>query len=185
MEKQKDDIKKQLKESYGRLLYSYTTHNKEAVILEKKLNCYNNCEITLSAITTTGLLGAVFTTENLQDIAIIVSLVLSTILLVIRFINPNDILGKKIENHKNSANKIWVVKEKYLSLLTDLPYLDVSNIKEKRNQLIEETNLIYQSVPQTSNKAYSQAQKALKENEEQFFTKEELNKILPEHLRDN
>lgn len=184
MEKQKDDIRKQLKESYGRLLYSYTTHNKEAVILEEKLSCYNKWEVILSAVTTTGLIGAVFTTKNFQDVSIIVSLVLSTILLVIRFINPNDMLKKKIENHKNAANKMWLVKEQYLSLLTDLPYLDISNIKDKRKELLEVMNKIYQTVPQTSHKAYSQAQKALKENEEQFFTNEELNRILPEHLRD-
>lgn len=178
------DISKQLKESYGRLLYSYTTHNKESQIIEKQIKLYNWCEIILSAVTTTGLISALFTSENSQNISIITSLILSTILLVIRLINPNDILKKKMESHKNAANSMWIIKEQYLSLLTDLPYLDINCIIEKRDELVKKVDLIYCGVPQTSNKAYAQAQKALKENEEQFFTKEEQNKMLPEHLRD-
>lgn len=185
MEEQKKDINRQLKESYGRLLYSYTSHNKDAQILEAKLNCYNKWEIILSAITTTGLIGAVFTSEGWQNVSIILSLVLSTILLVIRFVNPNDMLKKKIENHKNASNNMWIIKEKYLVLLTDLPYLNLSEVKNKRNELIEEMSNLYKGVPQTSNKAYLQAQQALKENEEQFFSIEELNRMLPEHLRED
>ncbi|ENZ6560176.1 MULTISPECIES: hypothetical protein [Enterococcus] len=35
----------------------------------------------------------------------------------------------------------------------------------------------------TNSKSYESAQKALKSEEEQFFTEEELDKMLPEHLR--
>ncbi len=184
LEEHKNDITKQLKESYGRLLYSYTIQNKDALLVENKLNCYNRWEIILSAITTTGLIGAFFTTENWQNLSLIISLVLSTILLVIRFINPNDTLKKKYDMHKESANKMWLVKERYLTLLTDLPYLDISIIRQERDKLTEMLDNIYQTAPQTSNKAYSLAKEALKENEEQFFKNEELNQMLPEHLRD-
>ena len=38
--------------------------------------------------------------------------------------------------------------------------------------------------PSTNAKSYSSAQKALKENEEQYFQALEIDKMLPEHLRE-
>ena len=43
----------------------------------------------------------------------------------------------------------------------------------------------YCAAPLTDGKSYAAAQAALKTNEEQFFTQEELNKMLPAHLRKN
>lgn len=39
--------------------------------------------------------------------------------------------------------------------------------------------------PKTNSKSYTEAQKALKNEEEQFFTNEELNQMSPSHLRKN
>ncbi|HPM11302.1 MAG TPA: hypothetical protein PK941_12775 [Paludibacter sp.] len=42
---------------------------------------------------------------------------------------------------------------------------------------------VYKSAPLTDEKSYSLAQKELKENESQFFSRRELNQMLPESLR--
>lgn len=42
-----------------------------------------------------------------------------------------------------------------------------------------------EGTPRTNSKAYSDAQEALKNAEELFFTDEELNKMLPKQLRSN
>ncbi len=42
MNGQRSVLISQLKESYGRLLYTYTSHNKEVGILNKKLQRYNS-----------------------------------------------------------------------------------------------------------------------------------------------
>ena len=49
-------------------------------------------------------------------------------------------------------------------------------------QIGKETEKIYQTAPPTNSKAYQQAQKALKENEELTFSKEEIDRFLPEQL---
>ncbi|MCR0367253.1 hypothetical protein MKD15_20865 [[Clostridium] innocuum] len=50
---------------------------------------------------------------------------------------------------------------------------------------MDESSEIYGAAPLTDGKSYAAAQAALKTNEEQFFTQEELNKMLPAHLRKN
>ena len=53
----KEGIKKQIRESYGKLVYSYTTHLKFAQLLEKKHSIIKWILIILSASSTCGLLG--------------------------------------------------------------------------------------------------------------------------------
>lgn len=48
---------------------------------------------------------------------------------------------------------------------------------------MNKTHEAYKNAPKTNSKSYESAQKALKSEEEQFFTEEELDKMLPEHLR--
>ena len=78
---------------------------------------------------------------------------------------------------------IGIAETDYLSLLTDFGELTDSEIAAKRDVLINRCAEIYAAMPATDSKSYSEAQQALKSNEEQFFTQEELNKMLPQHLR--
>lgn len=93
-------------------------------------------------------------------------------------------LAEKSVEHKEYANKLWIVREKYLALMTDAPTLTYGEIAQHRDYLQQELANLYQREPLTSKSSYYEAQKALKNEEEQFFSKEELNKILPAHLRD-
>ena len=85
--------------------------------------------------------------------------------------------------HFDTSNKLWVIREKYISLLTDFDSLEEAQIVNMRDYLQDETSRIYAEAPITSEKSYSKAQKLLKNKEAQFFTQEELNQILPQHLR--
>ena len=67
--------------------------------------------------------------------------------------------------------------------MTDFDVLDDNAIVSMRDSLLNETYSIYKKSPKTNSRSYSKAQKALKDNEEQFFSNEELNQMLPSHLR--
>ena len=67
--------------------------------------------------------------------------------------------------------------------MTDFEELDDTEIVQRRDDLMLRTSEIYKTAPQTDERAYSEAQNALKNKEEQFFTQEELNVMLPAHLR--
>ena len=73
-----------------------------------------------------------------------------------------------------------------LSLLVDLQDgRPVEEVRQQRDRLNAELEDIYKAAPRTNSKAYSDAQEALKNAEELFFTDEELNKMLPKQLRSN
>ena len=139
-------------------------------------------QITLSALTTTGILITVFGENKYVGIA---SAILSAILLTINAYFQKYDLGEISEKHSKSASDIWGIREQYLSLLTDLLSKDVSidEIRNKRDKLREELHSIYKGSPRTLSKAYSEATKALKENEELTFSDKEIDKILPNQLR--
>ena len=176
----KSAILSALKEQYGKVVYTYTTHIKEARIRAHWNSAFLWADIILSAITTGGIIGLIITNSRMCEIA---SCVASVILLVISLYTKEAKLAERSVSHKEFASKIWLIRERYLALMTDASALEYEEIAKRRDCLQEELATLYQHEPLTSNKSYKQAQQALKRDEEQFFSTEELNKLLPEHLR--
>lgn len=176
----REGLRIQVREAYGRLLYTYTCYNKMAGNLKQRLNCLQVWQIVLSAITTGGLLAAVIAKEEWVTIGSCVISTLSTgIALYLKNYNLNDL----IRQLHVSADEAWLIREDYISLLTDFDQLDESEIASKREELKHRVYELYKKCPKTDAKSYEQAQKALKKDEEQFFTSDEIDKMLPQHLR--
>lgn len=107
----------------------------------------------------------------------------STALLVINgYLKDADFASEQKE-HLQTANQLWPIRERYLSLLTDFSILPDDEILNLRDALSKQTGEIYSSAPQTDKRSYNETQLALKTQEEQFFNQDELNAILPAHLR--
>ena len=166
----RQNLKIQIREEYGRLVYTYTTHLKQAGLLTKQNERIKHWQIILSAISTGGFLSAVITS---QITLTWISGIVSTALLVLN-----------LKEHRTTADALWAIRECYISLLTDFPVLKTEEIMQKRDELLSRTAEIYKAAPSTNPKSYSAAQKALKENEEQFFRTSEIDQMLPEHLRE-
>ncbi|GAB6174534.1 SLATT domain-containing protein [Paradesulfitobacterium aromaticivorans] len=177
----KKDLKVQVREAYGRLVYTYTTHLKQV----EQLNNYNirikYWQIGLSAISTGGFLGAVIAN---QIIMTWIGGIVSTVLLALNLFFKDFNLADDIKKHRTTADDLWIVRERYISLLTDFDMLSEEVIMQKRDELQDRTAEIYRVAPSTNSKSYSAAQKILKEEEEQFFRASEIDKMLPEHLRE-
>ncbi len=172
----------QLREAYGRVVYTYTTHLKMINHLVKKNTIIKYMQIILSAISTGGFLGSIITNKIVFTC---VGGLFSTALLALNlFFKDFNLLGE-IKQHRSVADNLWMVRENYISLLTDFFILSDAEIMKKRNELQSCVFEIYKVAPKTNRKSYSDAQIALKLEEEQFFTPEEINKMLPLHLRGN
>lgn len=92
-------------------------------------------------------------------------------------------MENEIKQHILAADELWLIREKYISLMTDFDILKNEDIISIRDTLLQKTYEIYKKTPKTNSKSYRKAQEALKNEEEQFFTNEELNQMLPSHLR--
>lgn len=173
----------QLREMYGRAAYTHKTHQKMADGYVARYKLIKLVEIVLSAATTTSLLVALF---GESKAATAIGAVLSAILAGCALYFKEASLGEQAQLHTEVGAKLWGAREALLSLLVDLQDgRPVEEVRQERDRLNAELEDIYKAAPRTNSKAYGEAQEALKNAEELFFTDEELNKMLPKQLRSN
>jgi SMODS and SLOG-associating 2TM effector domain family 4 len=175
-------LESQLRENYGKIVYSHKTQEKCADLLTTRNNKIKNAQIILSALITTGLLVRVFKGE---EWALIASTILSALQFGLTSFLKEYNLGETIQKHATAALELLDIREKYLSLLTDVKakIISPSDIIVKREELQENLSKTYKGSPRTFSKAYSKAQKALQRNEELTFSDKEIDNFLPKPLR--
>lgn len=181
-EEQINILDAQIRECFGRVVWSHKTHEKCANIVLQRHHYLKLFLIILSAITTTSLLLAIFGDSKAGTI---VGAVFSTILFALTSYSKDYDLGELAQKHINSANKLWDIRETYLSLLTDIKIRKVlpKEIMQKRDMLQKLLLETYVSSPRTNSKAYKEASEALKNLEEYTFNDGEIDAFLPKELK--
>ncbi len=175
-------LESQIRECYGRVVWTHKTHEKCADIYAAQLKALKRTEIVLSALTTTSLLTSIFVAQRW---GIIIGTLLSTVLQGVTLYAKDYDLAKIAKSHADTAVKMWSIRESYLSLLTDIKLnnLTLNQIQAKRDELQNQLASVYQNAPRTNSKAYDKASQALKSNEEMTFSDEEIDKFLPNDIR--
>lgn len=181
----KTALEAQMRECFGRVVYSTKTHEKCADLCMERLQWIKIAQIVLSAITTGGLLTAILGDPKISHEATVVSTLFSTALLVLTAYMKDVDPGQQAEKHKKTASELWDIRESYLSILSDLHDggLDITESREKRDELQSRLATIYSTAPRTNSKAYGIASNGLKAQEEMTFSDEEIDKFLPATLR--
>lgn len=181
----KSALEAQMRECFGRVVYSTKTHEKCADLCMGRLQWVKIAQIILSAITTGGLITALLGDPKVTQIATVVSTLFSTVLLVLTAYMKDVDPGQQAEKHKKTASELWDIRESYLSMLTDLHdgNLDIAATRKKRDELQTRLASIYATAPRTNAKAYGIASDGLKAQEEMTFSDEEIDKFLPATLR--
>lgn len=174
------NLEDQIRECFGRVVYTHKTHERMADNCAKKLNQFKVAQIVLTALTSTGAVGVVVTNKAWLEIA---TVLVSFLTLFVTTYLKNFDLGSTAQKHRDAAAKLWNVRECYLSLLTDLPTLDRQAAVERRDELQSMLAALYQSAPQTDGKAYTEAQKRLQKMEDMTFSAEEIDCFLPLSLK--
>jgi len=171
-----------IRESFGRVVYSHKTHEKDAEILNFQTIIIKWINIVLTTLTSGTLISTILTNQIalIYTSAFFSALTLAFTIFQLSF-NPEI----SAENHRQIAKELWFIREKYVNLMADLINEKIDNeiIISRRDALIEQLKMIYKFAPITTTKAYKKAQKALKINEELTFSDKEINQFLPEKLR--
>ncbi|ABI55739.1 SLATT domain-containing protein [Alkalilimnicola ehrlichii MLHE-1] len=175
-------LEEQIRECYGRVVYSHKTHEKCADILLSRLSSIKIAQIILSALSTAGFVSIIFGTGEVGAIA---GGLVSVALLVLNGYTKDYDLGQLAQKHRQAAADLWLIREQYLSLLTDLRSNSSSEdeLREKRDDLLTELHALYSGAPSTNFKAYKKAQEALKNLEDMTFSDEEIDAFLPKSLK--
>lgn len=178
-------LEAQIRECFGRVVYSTKTHEKCSDLCMGRLQCVKVSQIALSALTTGGLLTALLGDPKVSYAATIAAAIVSTVLLVLSAYMKDVDPGQQAEKHKKTASELWDVRESYLSILSDLHdgHLELESARRKRDDLQAMLANIYATAPRTTAKAYGIASDGLKQHEELTFSDEEIDKFLPVTLR--
>jgi hypothetical protein len=139
-------------------------------------------QIILSAVTTGGFIAAVF---GAGKIGALVGILVSAMLLVLNAYTKNYDLGELAQKHRQAAADLWLMREKYLSLITDLRMGEkpIEVLQTERDDLLEELHSAYSGAPSTTYQAYRKAQEALKRLEDMTFSDAEIDAFLPKELK--
>ena len=92
---------------------------------------------------------------------------------------------REVLEHKNTANRLWLMREKHLNLLTDIKN-EIFNFNQnaiKRDELTNELNEIYKNAPRTNSDDYEKASKALNGNQKPKADEDEMINFLPKNLQ--
>lgn len=172
----------QLRECFGRVVYSHKTHEKCADILLSRLSQIKLWQIILSALTTGGFIAAVFGAGKYGALA---GVVVSTALLILNAYTKDYDLGELSQKHRQAGADLWLIREKYLSLITDLRMGEkpIESLQKERDDLLGELHSVYSGAPSTTYEAYKKAQEALKQLEDMTFSDEEIDAFLPKELK--
>jgi hypothetical protein len=164
------------------VVYSHKTHEKCADILLVRLSSIKLWQIILSSITTAGFLAAIL---GAGPVGATVGVVVSTALLVLNAYTKNYDLGALAQKHRQAAADLWLIREKYLALITDLRIgkESLEKVSTRRDALLGDLHGAYSGAPSTNVAAYRNAQEALQEQEEMTFSDEEIDAFLPKELK--
>ena len=175
-------IEGQVRECYGRVVYSHKTHEKCADILLSRLSKIKLWQITLASITTAGFIAVIF---GAGQVGAVIGVFVSTTLLVLNTYTKNYDHGELAQKHRQAAADLWLIRERYLSLITDLRVAKESldKISTRRDGLLEELHAVYSGVPNTTYQAYKKAQVALQKSEDMTFSDDEIDAFLPRELK--
>lgn len=170
----------QLENEYGNVVYSQVTQEEARSRLAQSHKRLKTTQIILSAFSTAGIVSVLVSEETW---AAVITALITFFLLSLNLYNLNFNVEEKTVRHQQAADQLWLLQRKYSSLLTDFDSLGIDEIRERRDTLFKESSELYSSVERTDDKSFKKAQKRLKVEGFKDFSREELNKILPEHLQ--
>lgn len=182
MDADREAFDAQIRENYGRIVYTHKTHEVIADRYDGQQKRIKLGQIVLAAVTTISATGTVFSDEVwVPYFTVVVAAIMTFLSGYAKDIDP----GSSAQRHREVAADIWAVREQYLGLITDTQDLNIplEGLRSRRDELQAKQHEIYRTAPHTDRKAYEKAQNMLKNKEDMTFSENELNAFMPPQLR--
>lgn len=172
----------QLRQTYGRLVHTQKTHEKEA---ERKvrqtwwLTAANLIVITVTlAATLAGLLTNSRSAQWISMASVVIAFGFAVVLLSFQ---PQ----REAAEQRNAAKSFLTLRDDYARLIADATVAaDTGHqVRARRDVLAARLAELHTHAPQASHRSYKKAAAALNASEELTFSQEELDRLLPAELR--
>jgi hypothetical protein len=168
--------------SFGGVVHSYKAHSELARRLTQRLWRLRAGELALLG----GALAAAIAGILRSDVRyVVLSAVLcgSALVLFTFYVAVN--LESRIYAHRWCASRLWLVREKYRALLSEMRdgTITLEAVRDRRDLLLNELHAIIEHAPLVDRPAYQSARAALSAASESALTDEEIDRFLPPSLR--
>lgn len=182
MEKEYIALEDLIRLRYASVAWTHKIQEKQAEIYDKKYAVIATINIFAASVTSAGILSTIFADQIwLKVVSAIVSFVAVFITALLKAFDFQSMA----KTNKATATKLVILRDELLLLL-----YKVRNATQPVAELIKEFNdiqvkvhAVYQEAPQTTDKAVEMAGIALKEKQDDTYTDEEIDMLLPEALR--
>jgi len=171
-----------VRDMFGRAVWSHKIQEKQADIYQEQYKCMEIMSIVSASFTSAGILSTIFTDRLFVKI---ISTILSFITIFVTAYFKSFDLNKLTKTHKEAANKLLIVRNKMMCMLTSIKLKEktVAELENRYHELMDEANEIYREAPQTTDKAVAMAKEALQVKGDNTFSDEEINSYLPQSLK--
>lgn len=171
-----------VRKHYTDIAWTHKIQEKEADLLAKKYKKMEILRITTSALTSAGVTSVIFSDFFLVKI---ITALLSFAALFVNLFFESFNLKNMIAEHKKTANEIVGIRNELQVLLMDIRLREKSFefLENEYKRLLKSMKEIYKTAPQTSKEAVEMASKALKNLNENSYSDDEIDILLPKSLR--
>ncbi len=168
--------------SFGGVVHSYKAHSELARRLTQRLWQLRAAELLLLACALAASITGIVKGDARY---LVVSAVLTGLSLALFTFYVAASLESRIYAHRWCASRLWLVREKYRALLSEMRdgTLSVEAVRDRRDQLLLELQAIGEHAPLVDRPAYQSAREALSAMSESALTDEEIDRFLPPSLR--
>ena len=172
-----------IREEYGRITYSFKTHQKMIDHYNRRLIWQKRANAFLLTATAAGTIDNFVRDELISKVLTAACVSVALCLAIYQLSMSTDRL---IDQHRTAARALWLLREEYIHLIGDLKAgsIDTPAARDKRDTLMIRAARIYEGAPDTNSSAYNEAKKALQQDEELTFSVREIDLLLPDALRE-
>jgi hypothetical protein len=171
-----------LRLTFGHVVHRHRAHTKRAHSTARWHRWLQGTEA-MSMIAVTFLAArAAFGGSEAYATAAAAFAALALVTLVVHLVFDFD---RSAQAHAACASRLWMIRERYRSLLSDLRdgVIDIEGARRRRDVLMEELHAIYESAPPADAQAYQTAAETVAATDDGVLTDEEIDLFLPRSLQ--
>jgi hypothetical protein len=172
-----------VRDMFARAVWSHKIQEKQADIYQTRYKWMETVSILCASLTSVGILSTIFTNQLWIKI---VSAILSFATAFIAAYFKSFDLSTLTKSHKETANKLLIVRNEITSLLTSIKLKEksIAELEDRYRTLMDKANEVYKGAPTTTDKAVALAKEALQVSGDNTFSTDEIDSYLPPALQE-
>lgn len=170
--------------SYANVVWTHKIQEKQAEKYSNRYKLLSVINIGASAMTTAGIITAIFVDPlGLKIASAVISFITTAISAFLSSFNYKDMSAA----NKSTATKLIGMRDDLITLLVKVKYEKESpdGIMDEYEKLRNDLQKIYDEAPNTSNKACKKAKIEIENGNFGIYTDDEIDQLLPKILRGN